>query len=200
MDSQTKREIWLLAIGTIMIEAPFLAVAAFAFAGHWAGGDFLNQPRLPLPLAGFLRVARGVGTIEPVHSLLLLRDSPGSETNVISVCTSNISTLALSSQILAGSTASLMPTVARTSFGGCDADAEVDSPRLQLYGRRIADQGAIGAKKTYLHWAWGSTNIGHNGAHTLIFSNGQGCKADHLDRAGDRQGVAGWTNKDQSRK
>jgi len=34
MYSQTKREIWLLAIGTIMIEAPFLAVAAFAFAGH----------------------------------------------------------------------------------------------------------------------------------------------------------------------
>jgi hypothetical protein len=34
MDGQTKREIWLLAIGTIMIEAPFLAVAALAFAGH----------------------------------------------------------------------------------------------------------------------------------------------------------------------
>jgi hypothetical protein len=34
MDSQTKHELWLLAIGTILFEAPFLAVAALAFAGH----------------------------------------------------------------------------------------------------------------------------------------------------------------------
>jgi hypothetical protein len=34
MDSQTKHEIWLLAIGTIMIEAPFAAIAALALAGH----------------------------------------------------------------------------------------------------------------------------------------------------------------------
>jgi hypothetical protein len=34
MDSQTKHEIWLLAIGTIMIEAPFAAIAARALAGH----------------------------------------------------------------------------------------------------------------------------------------------------------------------
>jgi hypothetical protein len=34
MDRQTKHEIWILAIGTIMIEAPFLAVAALAWAGH----------------------------------------------------------------------------------------------------------------------------------------------------------------------
>jgi hypothetical protein len=29
---QTKHEIWILAIGTIMIEAPFVAIAALAFA------------------------------------------------------------------------------------------------------------------------------------------------------------------------
>jgi hypothetical protein len=34
MDKQTRHEIWLLAIGTIMIEAPFVAIAALAFAGH----------------------------------------------------------------------------------------------------------------------------------------------------------------------
>lgn len=34
MDSQTKHEIWILALGAIMLEAPFLAVAALAFAGH----------------------------------------------------------------------------------------------------------------------------------------------------------------------
>jgi hypothetical protein len=28
MDQQTKHEIWLLALGTILIEAPFVAVAA----------------------------------------------------------------------------------------------------------------------------------------------------------------------------
>jgi hypothetical protein len=28
MDAQTKREIWLLAIGTMLIEAPFVALAA----------------------------------------------------------------------------------------------------------------------------------------------------------------------------
>jgi hypothetical protein len=34
MDRQTKHEIWFLAIGAIMIEAPFVAIAALAFAGH----------------------------------------------------------------------------------------------------------------------------------------------------------------------
>jgi hypothetical protein len=34
MDRQTKRELWILAIGTILFEAPFLAVAALALAGH----------------------------------------------------------------------------------------------------------------------------------------------------------------------
>jgi len=34
MDRQTKHEIWILAIGTIVIEAPFLAVAALAWAAH----------------------------------------------------------------------------------------------------------------------------------------------------------------------
>jgi hypothetical protein len=34
MDRQTKRELWILAIGTILFEAPFLAVAALALAGR----------------------------------------------------------------------------------------------------------------------------------------------------------------------
>jgi hypothetical protein len=34
MDKQTKHEIWILALGAIMLEAPFIAVAALAFAGH----------------------------------------------------------------------------------------------------------------------------------------------------------------------
>ena len=29
MDKETKREIWLLAVGTIIAEAPFVAIAAF---------------------------------------------------------------------------------------------------------------------------------------------------------------------------
>jgi hypothetical protein len=33
MDRQTKHEIWLLTIGAIMVEAPFIAVVALAFAG-----------------------------------------------------------------------------------------------------------------------------------------------------------------------
>jgi hypothetical protein len=33
MDTQTKREIWLLTIGTIVVEAP-LAIAAFAILAH----------------------------------------------------------------------------------------------------------------------------------------------------------------------
>lgn len=36
MDRQTKRELWILAIGTILFEAPFLAVAALALAGRQA--------------------------------------------------------------------------------------------------------------------------------------------------------------------
>ncbi len=33
MDAQTKREIWLLAIGTIVVEVP-VAIAAFAILAH----------------------------------------------------------------------------------------------------------------------------------------------------------------------
>ena len=32
MDQQSKHEIWWLAIGTILIEAPFVAIAALAIA------------------------------------------------------------------------------------------------------------------------------------------------------------------------
>jgi hypothetical protein len=34
MDSQSKREIWVLAIGTIIIEVPIVAIAALALAAH----------------------------------------------------------------------------------------------------------------------------------------------------------------------
>ena len=34
MDQQSKREIWWLAIGTIIIEVPFVAIAALAIAAH----------------------------------------------------------------------------------------------------------------------------------------------------------------------
>jgi hypothetical protein len=34
MDGQTKHEIWVLAIGAIIIEVPFLAIAALAIAAH----------------------------------------------------------------------------------------------------------------------------------------------------------------------
>jgi hypothetical protein len=34
MDRQTKREIWVLAISAMIIEVPFVAIAALAFAGH----------------------------------------------------------------------------------------------------------------------------------------------------------------------
>jgi hypothetical protein len=34
MDRQTKQEIWLLAIGTFIVEAPFVAIAALAILGH----------------------------------------------------------------------------------------------------------------------------------------------------------------------
>ncbi|MEA2831390.1 MAG: hypothetical protein QOF22_2138 [Bradyrhizobium sp.] len=34
MDAQTEREIWLLAIGTALIEAPLAAVAVLAILGH----------------------------------------------------------------------------------------------------------------------------------------------------------------------
>jgi hypothetical protein len=34
MDSQSKREILLLAIGTMLIEAPIVAIAAMAMAAH----------------------------------------------------------------------------------------------------------------------------------------------------------------------
>jgi hypothetical protein len=34
MDQQSKREIWVLAIGTIIIEAPIVAIAALALAAH----------------------------------------------------------------------------------------------------------------------------------------------------------------------
>jgi hypothetical protein len=34
MDTRTKREIWLLAIGTILAEMPIVAIAAFAILSH----------------------------------------------------------------------------------------------------------------------------------------------------------------------
>jgi hypothetical protein len=34
MDPQTKREIWLLAIGTIMVEVPVAAIAVLAILAH----------------------------------------------------------------------------------------------------------------------------------------------------------------------
>ena len=34
MDQQSKREIWVLAIGTILIEMPFVAIAAMAIVAH----------------------------------------------------------------------------------------------------------------------------------------------------------------------
>jgi hypothetical protein len=34
MDTQTKREIWLLAIGTIMLEVPVAAIAVLAVLSH----------------------------------------------------------------------------------------------------------------------------------------------------------------------
>jgi hypothetical protein len=34
MDKQTKHEIWLLTIGALVMEVPFVAIAAIAFVGH----------------------------------------------------------------------------------------------------------------------------------------------------------------------
>jgi hypothetical protein len=34
MDTQTKREIWFLAIGTALLEAPAVAIIALAFLSH----------------------------------------------------------------------------------------------------------------------------------------------------------------------
>ena len=34
MDTQSKREIWLLAIGTIMFEVPVAAIAVLAILAH----------------------------------------------------------------------------------------------------------------------------------------------------------------------
>jgi hypothetical protein len=34
MDEQTKREILVLALGTFLVEAPFVAIAAIAVLGH----------------------------------------------------------------------------------------------------------------------------------------------------------------------
>jgi hypothetical protein len=34
MDTQTKREIWILAIGTMLLEVPVAAVAVLAILGH----------------------------------------------------------------------------------------------------------------------------------------------------------------------
>jgi hypothetical protein len=34
MDRQSKREIWLLAIGTIILEAPLVAIVALAIAAR----------------------------------------------------------------------------------------------------------------------------------------------------------------------
>jgi hypothetical protein len=38
VDRQTQRESWVLAIGTIMMEAAFVAIAALTPAGHKTGG------------------------------------------------------------------------------------------------------------------------------------------------------------------
>lgn len=75
-----------------------------------------------------LRTAPITGATDTLRSLLLPMESPETETNVMPVCTSNISTLVLSAHTLAGSKTSLMLTVARTSFDGFDAGTEVDSP------------------------------------------------------------------------
>jgi hypothetical protein len=34
MDAQTKREILVLALGTLLVEVPFVAIAAIAVLGH----------------------------------------------------------------------------------------------------------------------------------------------------------------------
>jgi hypothetical protein len=34
MDTQTKREIWLLTIGTIIVEVPVIAIAAMAISSR----------------------------------------------------------------------------------------------------------------------------------------------------------------------
>jgi hypothetical protein len=34
MDPQTKREIWLLALGTAIVEVPVVAIVALAFLAH----------------------------------------------------------------------------------------------------------------------------------------------------------------------
>jgi hypothetical protein len=34
MDTQSKREIWLLAIGTILVEVPVAAIAVLAILAH----------------------------------------------------------------------------------------------------------------------------------------------------------------------
>jgi hypothetical protein len=34
MDTQTKREIWFLAIGTVLLEAPVVAITVLVVLGH----------------------------------------------------------------------------------------------------------------------------------------------------------------------
>jgi hypothetical protein len=34
MDPQTRHEIWVLAVGTALLEAPFIAIVAVAFLSH----------------------------------------------------------------------------------------------------------------------------------------------------------------------
>jgi hypothetical protein len=63
----------------------------------------------------FLRMALCSGAMDTLHSLLLPIDSPGTETNVVPVCTSNISTFVLSAHTLAGCT---HPTSAVLSDAG----------------------------------------------------------------------------------
>ena len=130
----------------------------------------------------FLGATTSAGAAGPLHSLV---DSPGIETNVVSVCRSNISTLVRSAHTFAELTASSMLTIVRTSFDGRDATTEVELPRLQFDHHRVADQGTVSAKETYLHLAWGKMGtirgckyIGDDGAHTLIFGEGHSCEAD----------------------
>ena len=63
---------------------------------------------------------------DALHSLPT--ESPETETNIVPVCTSNISILVFSRHDLVGSTTSPMLTTARTSFDSYNAGMEIDSP------------------------------------------------------------------------
>jgi hypothetical protein len=79
-------------------------------------------------------------------------DSPGTETNVKPVCSSNISTLVLSAHTLAGSTTSPMLMIARTSFEGCDAGTEVDAPAFSCTVVALSIMEPSAPKKLTCTW------------------------------------------------